>query len=131
MIGSENNQSQIIGSKIASKFVDLLTKEATCKTRELVIISHVPLHLSIIFEQCSHQLFLPMLKKARTTTFKSAFIEITAKIAEILMKVKNYLCKTTLEAFQKPLGQLLEKANSFKIDKENTAVIHESLKLLC
>lgn len=96
MIGSENNQSQIIGSKIAAKLVELLIKESTHKTRELVIISHVPLHLSIIFEKCSYQLFLPMLKKARTTTFKSAFIEITAKVAEILTKIKKYLAKATL-----------------------------------
>jgi hypothetical protein len=57
MIGSENNQSQIVGSKLAGKFVGLLTADATAKSKELVLVSYVPLHLSIIFEKCSYLLF--------------------------------------------------------------------------
>jgi hypothetical protein len=49
MIGSDNNQSQVVGSNLAKKFVNELISTATAKSRELIIINYVPLHLSIIF----------------------------------------------------------------------------------
>ena len=49
LVGSDNNQSQIVGSRIAFTLVDLLCREATSKSRELVIIQKMPLHLGIVF----------------------------------------------------------------------------------
>lgn len=47
-----------------------------------------------------------MLKKARSTTFKSAFVEIVASSAEILQKIKKYLSKSSVQIFAKHISAL-------------------------
>jgi hypothetical protein len=131
MIGSENNQSQIIGSKIAAKFTEALVYLATDKSKELVIINYVPLHLSIIFERCSYLLFEPMVKRARKTTFRGAFVEITTHAAEIITKVYKYLSFNHKDSLLKDLKGLIEKCKSIKIDKEGIDSLTFSLNAIC
>lgn len=131
MIGSENNQSQIIGSKIAVKFTEALITLATDKSKELVIINYVPLHLAIIFERCSYLLFEPMIKRARKTTFRGAFVEITTHAAEIITKIYKYLSLNHKQSLLKELRALIEKCKTIKIDKEGIESLTFSLETIC
>lgn len=73
IIGSQNNQSQVVGGKLLEKWAKALSALMTTKTRELIIVNGVPLHGTFVGSYLL-EMFKLELKQASLTTYRSVFI---------------------------------------------------------
>jgi hypothetical protein len=90
MIGSDNNQSQVIGASVLLLWGKALNSLLTAKTRELIIVDGVFLHGGLIGVELNRAIIL-CIGQASATKYRSVFMELCKALAEAVLKVDSLL----------------------------------------